>query len=260
MAATPGPSSMDRVGRSRKTASTAASRSRFSARSLRRFTRRWKPARVAVPAQARRRMADRLAADAAARLRRVNRLAAERRPRRRDCGAGACAVAAGAARRPAAALARRRSGSDAGGGGGGGGAVAPTCLPNPDGSGIFRSDDSGKTWNFISNCDERPMYFSQIRVDPVNVNKIFTGGNPGRVSHRRRQDLDRHHRLAHRLPRLLDQPERSAPGVDRPRWRLRQQQRRRRDVGLSQRHRGGPVLSGIGRYAASLLGLRRLAG
>jgi photosystem II stability/assembly factor-like uncharacterized protein len=67
-----------------------------------------------------------------------------------------------------------------GGGRGRGGTPSP---PNPDASGVFRSDDGGKTWTFISNCDERPMYFSQIRVDPADVNKIFTGGNPGRVSH-----------------------------------------------------------------------------
>ncbi|HUB82609.1 MAG TPA: hypothetical protein VMB03_27620 [Bryobacteraceae bacterium] len=66
------------------------------------------------------------------------------------------------------------------GGGGRGGRPMP---PNPEGSGIFRSDDGGKTWNFVSNCDDRPMYFSQIRVDPMDVNKIFTGGNPGRISH-----------------------------------------------------------------------------
>jgi photosystem II stability/assembly factor-like uncharacterized protein len=67
-----------------------------------------------------------------------------------------------------------------GGGGGGRGGAPPT--PDPDKGGVYRSDDGGKTWNFISNCDDRPMYFSQIRVDPVNVNKLFTGGNPGRIS------------------------------------------------------------------------------
>jgi photosystem II stability/assembly factor-like uncharacterized protein len=82
-------------------------------------------------------------------------------------GQGSCTPAAG-------------SNLDFGGGGRGDRAPMP---PNPDASGIFRSDDSGKTWNFVSNCDDRPMYFSQIRVDPVDVNKILTGGNPGRISH-----------------------------------------------------------------------------
>ena len=74
-------------------------------------------------------------------------------------------------------------GGGGGGGGGRGGRGGTPRPPNPDGSGVYRSDDSGKTWNFISNCNERPMYFSQIRVDPADVNKIFTGGNPGRISH-----------------------------------------------------------------------------
>jgi len=69
-----------------------------------------------------------------------------------------------------------------GGGGGGGRGGANPPPPNPDGSGVFRSEDGGKTWKLMSNCNDRPMYFSQIRVDPANDQKIFTGGNPGRVS------------------------------------------------------------------------------
>jgi photosystem II stability/assembly factor-like uncharacterized protein len=87
-----------------------------------------------------------------------------------EAGQGTCTPAAG-------------TNLDFGGGGGGGRGRGAPPPPNPDGSGIFRSDDAGKTWNFISNCDDRPMYFSQIRVDPVDVNKILTGGNPGRLSH-----------------------------------------------------------------------------
>ena len=69
-----------------------------------------------------------------------------------------------------------------GGGGGGRGAAAPV-KPNPDGNGVFRSEDGGKTWKQMDGCDDRPMYFSQIRVDPKDDQKIFTGGNPARVSH-----------------------------------------------------------------------------
>jgi photosystem II stability/assembly factor-like uncharacterized protein len=87
-----------------------------------------------------------------------------------EAGQGSCTPAAGSVQ------------FGGGGGGGGRGGRGP-MPPNPDASGIFRSDDGGKTWNFVSNCDDRPMYFSQIRVDPVDVNKIFTGGNPGRISH-----------------------------------------------------------------------------
>ena len=68
-------------------------------------------------------------------------------------------------------------------------AVAPP-PPDPNGSGVFRSDDGGKTWTFMSNQNQRPMYFSQIRVDPVNDQKIFVGGNPGADVAGRRQDVD----------------------------------------------------------------------
>jgi photosystem II stability/assembly factor-like uncharacterized protein len=66
-----------------------------------------------------------------------------------------------------------------GGGGGRGGRGGP---PDPNGNGVFRSEDGGKTWKFMSNQNQRPMYFSQIRVDPTNDQKIFVGGNPGQIS------------------------------------------------------------------------------
>ncbi len=130
----------------------------------------------------------------------------------------------GGSRQPAERF--RRGG---GGGGRGRGANAP---PDPNGSGVFRSDDGGKTWTFMSNQNQRPMYFSQIRVDPVNDQKLFVGGNAGADVHRWRQDLDSAHRLAHRLPRLLDQSQGSAHRLGRPRWRPRHQQRRRRSTGI----------------------------
>ncbi|MBS1859330.1 MAG: hypothetical protein JST11_28410, partial [Acidobacteria bacterium] len=68
---------------------------------------------------------------------------------------------------------------EGGGGGRGRGAAAP---PDPNASGVFRSEDGGKTWTFMSNQNQRPTYFSQIRVDPVNDRKIFVGGNPGQIS------------------------------------------------------------------------------
>ena len=54
--------------------------------------------------------------------------------------------------------------------------------PDPNGNGVYRSDDGGKTWTFLSNQNQRPTYFSQIRVDPKNVNKLFVGGTPGQMS------------------------------------------------------------------------------
>jgi photosystem II stability/assembly factor-like uncharacterized protein len=69
----------------------------------------------------------------------------------------------------------------AAGGGGRGGRGAP-APPNPNGSGVFRSDDGGKTWTYASNQNQRPTYFSQIRVDPVNDQKLFVGGTPAQMS------------------------------------------------------------------------------
>ena len=72
-------------------------------------------------------------------------------------------------------------GRGAGGGGGGGGRGGGGGTPNPQSSGIWRSADKGKTWTFASNQNQRPMYYSQIRVDPNNENIVYVGGvNPAK--------------------------------------------------------------------------------
>ena len=43
-------------------------------------------------------------------------------------------------------------------------------------SGIYRSDDGGATWKKASATNPRPMYFSQLRIDPVSADKVFMGG------------------------------------------------------------------------------------
>ncbi len=77
-----------------------------------------------------------------------------------------------------------RGGRGGGGGGGGGGRGAAAAPPDPNASGFYRSDDGGKSWTLMSNTtpNDRHMYFSQVRVDPVNDQKILIGGNPGRLS------------------------------------------------------------------------------
>ena len=67
-------------------------------------------------------------------------------------------------------------GQGRGGGGGGRGQAPPP--PDPNKSGIWRSDDAGKTWKFLSNSMDRPMYYSQIRVDPTNADIVYQGGAP----------------------------------------------------------------------------------
>jgi photosystem II stability/assembly factor-like uncharacterized protein len=74
----------------------------------------------------------------------------------------------------------------AGRGGGGGGGQGPQQPPpgwkppelDPKKSGVFRSDNKGQTWTAISNCNARPMYFSQLRVDPTNDRTIYVAGLP----------------------------------------------------------------------------------
>ena len=50
-------------------------------------------------------------------------------------------------------------------------------------SGVWRSDDAGKTWTFLSNVNNRPIYYSQIRVDPTNDKKVFQGGASAQMSY-----------------------------------------------------------------------------
>ena len=43
-------------------------------------------------------------------------------------------------------------------------------------SGTYRSDDAGLTWRKMSNVNPRPMYFSQIRIDPTNDLRVYVLG------------------------------------------------------------------------------------
>src|ERR1051325_7625811 len=55
--------------------------------------------------------------------------------------------------------------------------ASPTPTPlDPKKSGVWRSDDKGKTWHIVSNENNRPMYYSQIRVDPTNPENVYVGG------------------------------------------------------------------------------------
>ena len=71
-----------------------------------------------------------------------------------------------------------RGGFGGGAGRGGQNPNQPPPPPNPDKSGIWRSDDAGKTWKLLSNTMDRPMYYSQIRVDPTNAEIAYQGGAP----------------------------------------------------------------------------------
>src|SRR5437016_10761803 len=61
---------------------------------------------------------------------------------------------------------------------------AGSPTPDPKKHGVWRSDDAGKTWRVVASCfnaggcteNNRPMYYSQIRVDPSNPENVFVGG------------------------------------------------------------------------------------
>jgi len=71
---------------------------------------------------------------------------------------------------PGAAGAEPPAGRGGGGGAGGRGGGAPSQ------SGLYRSDDGGATWRRVSTANPRPMYFSQVRVDPKNPDRVYLGG------------------------------------------------------------------------------------
>ncbi len=71
----------------------------------------------------------------------------------------------GAAPTPAPAAAAAEQGARGGG-----------AAPDPTRSGVWRSADKGRTWTFMSNQNNRPMYYSHIEVDPTNEQIVYTGG------------------------------------------------------------------------------------
>ena len=41
---------------------------------------------------------------------------------------------------------------------------------------MYRSDDAGATWRKVNNANPRPMYFSQVRIDPNDPEVVYLGG------------------------------------------------------------------------------------
>ncbi|MEZ5320205.1 MAG: hypothetical protein R2752_22575 [Vicinamibacterales bacterium] len=66
-------------------------------------------------------------------------------------------------------------GGGRGGGGGGGGGGRGGGGDTGD-TGLYRSDDGGESWSKVSGVNPRPMYFSQLRIDPNSPDRIYLGG------------------------------------------------------------------------------------
>ena len=82
-------------------------------------------------------------------------------------GGGAAAGEEGPGAAAAAAAAPQVAGGFGRGGGG---------LLNTQPTGMYRSDDSGATWRKVNNANPRPMYFSQINIDPTDSEVVYLGG------------------------------------------------------------------------------------
>ena len=65
-------------------------------------------------------------------------------------------------------------GGRGGRGGGRGGAGGADAAPGV--TGLYRSDDAGATWRRVSATNPRPLYFSQVRIDPNNADRVVMGG------------------------------------------------------------------------------------
>jgi photosystem II stability/assembly factor-like uncharacterized protein len=59
--------------------------------------------------------------------------------------------------------------------GGGRTNLATTVTPT-SATGLYRSDDSGATWRKVNDENPRPMYFSQVRIDPNDSDVVVYGG------------------------------------------------------------------------------------
>jgi photosystem II stability/assembly factor-like uncharacterized protein len=57
-----------------------------------------------------------------------------------------------------------------------GGGRGPATGVDATATGLYRSDDGGSTWRKVNNVNARPMYFSQVRVDPNDPDVVYMGG------------------------------------------------------------------------------------
>src|SRR4029078_2510308 len=56
------------------------------------------------------------------------------------------------------------------------GGVGPLDDLRSKSGGVFRSENGGETWTRMSALKPRPFYFSQIRIDPANNQRVYLLG------------------------------------------------------------------------------------
>uniref|UniRef100_Q02DB5 Sortilin N-terminal domain-containing protein n=1 Tax=Solibacter usitatus (strain Ellin6076) TaxID=234267 RepID=Q02DB5_SOLUE len=60
------------------------------------------------------------------------------------------------------------------GGGRGAAPVSPDCADMTKlGTGVYRSEDGGETWKFLNRYNNRPFYYSQIRINPSDDRLVY---------------------------------------------------------------------------------------
>ncbi len=52
----------------------------------------------------------------------------------------------------------------------------------PEANGLYRSTDAGKTWTKMNSINVRPFYYSQVRVDPRNPDRVYFSSTELQVS------------------------------------------------------------------------------
>ena len=66
--------------------------------------------------------------------------------------------------------------------------TAPNAKPDPKAaparrpSGLYRSEDAGKTWAYMNPENTRPFYYNQVRVDPKDPNRVYWSSTPVKFS------------------------------------------------------------------------------
>ena len=136
-----------------------------------------------------------------------------------------------------------------------GGTGVLTDLRSKSG-GVFRSEDSGEKWTRVSAINPRPFYFSQIRIDPSNDQRVYLlefallvsddGGRNFREDFRRRSTRIVMPSLFSPVPRRLQSRQnlkiktnrRNRPfasACSRHRWWGLSELRRRKELGSSRK-------------------------
>jgi photosystem II stability/assembly factor-like uncharacterized protein len=60
--------------------------------------------------------------------------------------------------------------------------IVYALIEHDTGSGVYRSDDAGAHWTKVSNTNPRPMYFSEVRVDPNDAHRVYLLGTRVMIS------------------------------------------------------------------------------